>query len=318
MELKKIYKKIIKFAVIIASYGFIIIKLYRYKDIDNIVEQFFQFNHYNLFLLILVLLLMVANWSIESAKWKILVKHLEKITFFTSLKAVLSGVTVSIFTPNRVGEFGGRIFVLKKSNRVSAIFATIVGSFSQLIITIVVGLISLILLFIIFPEKIINIKFNNHLLIILLIFISGLIIYIYLNIDKCSKYIIKLPYIKRLKKYLKIISLYKKSELSEVLFISFIRYLVFLTQFYLLLKVFNVNINIVPAFISIGLVFLTMTAIPTITLAEIGIRGSVALFFFGMFSDEAVGIVSTSIVLWIINLAIPALVGSIIFYKFKI
>ncbi|MBE9468956.1 MAG: hypothetical protein IMY72_11655, partial [Bacteroidetes bacterium] len=91
----------------------------------------------------------------------------------------MSGVTVSIFTPNRVGEFGGRIFVLKRKNRVSAIFATIVGSFSQLIITIVVGLISLIVLFIFFPEKINNIKFNNQLLIILLIIVSVSILYIY-------------------------------------------------------------------------------------------------------------------------------------------
>ena len=106
--------------------------------------------------------------------------------------------------------------------------------------------------------------------------------------------------------------------MSKVLFISFFRYLVFLTQFYLLLQVFGVNINIIPAFISIGLIFLTMSAIPTVTLAEIGIRGSVAIYFLGMFSDEIVGIVSTSIMLWIINLAIPALVGSLVFYKIKI
>lgn len=318
MDFNKIYKKIIKLSVIIASYGFIIFKLYQYNEENNIIEQFYKFNCYSLFLLILVLFLMIVNWSIESAKWKILIKHLEKISFFTSLKAVLSGVTVSIFTPNRVGEFGGRIFVLKKRNRVSAIFATIVGSFSQLIITIVVGLISLIMLFIISPEKIIHIKFNNNFLIILLFIVCVSIIYIYLHLDKCLNFIIKLPYLKKTKKYIEIISSYNKKELLKILFISFIRYLVFLTQFYLLLLVFNVNIGIVPAFISIGLIFLAMTAIPTITLAEIGIRGSVALFFFGMFSDEIVGIISTSIVLWIINLAIPALIGSFIFYKFKI
>ena len=196
MKFKKLYKKIIKLAIIIASYGFIIIKLYRYKEIDNIVEQFSQFNYYNLFIFIIVLLLMVANWSIESVKWRILVKHLEIISFLTSLKAVLSGVTVSIFTPNRVGEFGGRIFVLRKKNRVPAIFATIVGSFSQLIITIAVGIISLILFFILFPEKVIDIKYNNHIFIILLVLISAFVIYIYFNIDKFSKYIIRLPYIK--------------------------------------------------------------------------------------------------------------------------
>lgn len=318
MELKKISKKIIKLTIIIASYGFIIIKLYHYNENSNIVEQFYKFTYYKFFIFIIVLLLMIVNWSIESVKWRLLVSRLEKISFLTSFKAVLSGVTVSIFTPNRVGEFGGRIFVLENKNRISGIFATIVGGLSQLIITIVAGIISLILLFALFPEKVFSIKYNNNILVFLLLIISVLIIYFYLNINKYSKYIIKLPYIKRFKKYIDILASYNKSELAKVLFISFVRYLVFVIQFYLLLYVFDVNINIIPAFISIGLIFLTMSAIPTVTLVEIGIRGSVALFFLGMFSGQVVGIVSTSIVLWIINLAIPALVGSFVFYKIKI
>ena len=35
-----------------------------------------------------------------------------------SLMAVFSGITISIFTPNRIGEYFGRVFILKKKEKV--------------------------------------------------------------------------------------------------------------------------------------------------------------------------------------------------------
>src|SRR3954463_14477474 len=57
----------------------------------------------------LALALMPGNWGLEARKWQVLLKPLERLTFFTSFKAILSGVAFSINTPNRIGEYGGRI-----------------------------------------------------------------------------------------------------------------------------------------------------------------------------------------------------------------
>ena len=46
-----------------------------------------------LFNLIVVVLLMVVNWSIEAIKWKISIKEIQKVSFFKALQAVLSGVS---------------------------------------------------------------------------------------------------------------------------------------------------------------------------------------------------------------------------------
>ena len=82
---------------------------------------------------------MLINWSFEAIKWKILIEKIQKIKFLTSLKAVMAGITVSAFTPNRVGEFGGRIFFLESQNRTKAIVLTFLGNVAQLLVTIVVG-----------------------------------------------------------------------------------------------------------------------------------------------------------------------------------
>src|SRR5690349_24659329 len=43
--------------------------------------------------LVVVIFLMIINWSIEAWKWKISIQRVQPITFLRSFKAVLSGVS---------------------------------------------------------------------------------------------------------------------------------------------------------------------------------------------------------------------------------
>ena len=90
--------------------------------------------HYSI--LIVIVLMMFLNWFLEALKWQFLIKKIEEISFSRSVRAVFSGITVSAFTPNRVGEYGGRVFCLEKADRIQAVFITIIGSMAQLITTI--------------------------------------------------------------------------------------------------------------------------------------------------------------------------------------
>jgi uncharacterized membrane protein YbhN (UPF0104 family) len=60
---------------------------------------------------ILVIVLMFVNWSLEALKWKISVQSVQPVSFFRSLKAIFSGVSFSVTTPNRTGEYLGRVFI---------------------------------------------------------------------------------------------------------------------------------------------------------------------------------------------------------------
>ena len=78
---------------------------------------------------------MLINWSIEALKWKISIRHIQRISFLRSFRAVLSGVSFSVNTPNRIGEYLGRVLYIEEGHRLQAISLTIVCSMSQLIIT---------------------------------------------------------------------------------------------------------------------------------------------------------------------------------------
>ena len=110
-----------------------------------------------------------------------------------------------------------------------------------------------------------------------------------------------------------------------MLLLSLLRYLVFSLQFYLLLKAFDLNLPYLKAMMLIGLVYLLVTIIPTIALSELGVRGSVSLFVFaiyleplGNWSDQAaLAVASASTILWLINLAFPALLGVLFVYSLR-
>ncbi len=88
----------------------------------------------------LALLLVFVNWGVEARKWQVLMKPVESIGFFNAFKAVLAGLAFSMNTPNRIGEYGGRVLYVHEGHRWKAFSLTIIGSFSQLIVTLAMGL----------------------------------------------------------------------------------------------------------------------------------------------------------------------------------
>ena len=118
-------------------------------------------------------------------------------------------------------------------------------------------------------------------------------------------------------KYNEVFSFYNPSELLEVLLYSVARYIVFTTQFFILLQIFTVNISYIDATILISAMFFVVSIIPTIAITEIGVRGAVALFLFGLVSTNVVGILSATFVMWVINLLLPALSGTAFIFTLK-
>ena len=118
-KIYKIYGLIIKTAIILLAFWFIYRRLFIKYNLDNTLRSFEGHFSQPFFIKIILLVfgLMIINWSIETFKWKFLISKIENVNFFKALIAVVSGVTVSIFTPNRIGEYAGRVFILEKADR---------------------------------------------------------------------------------------------------------------------------------------------------------------------------------------------------------
>lgn len=307
-----------KLLIVILSFGFIANKLFNEEQFGQIIQSAKNFNLLKQFVLFIVFILMIANWSVEALKWRLLIEKLQNINFLKSLKAIFSGITISIFTPNRTGEFAGRILSLKNENRVKAIFSTFIGSIAQLTITINLGFLAIGFIPVFYDGFFLSSIYTPSWLSILSILIIILITYFYFNIGKFKKFVLSIKFLKKYEVFYFTFFSYSKMELLKFLGLSLFRYLIFIVQFAILLWIFEVKLQFFDSVITLVLIYFTMTVIPTIALGEIGIRGSVSIFFLSKFTENLSAVFLASTSLWLINLAFPALIGSILIYKSKI
>jgi hypothetical protein len=266
---------------------------------------------------------MFANWSCEAMKWRVLIGHIQPISFLRAFRAILSGLSISLAmnTPNGAGEYVGRILYINEGNRLRAITLTLVGSISQLIVTMLFGTIGIFVLRSHFTKAInfatYTIKWSDALAYSSIAITIALII-VYFEIGVLTRFIKKIPFIAKYAFFIQKLQDFGWKELLKVLLISMLRYSVFVVQYLLLLQVYNVGISIVTSGWLITIMFLALAIIPTIALAELGVRGKLSIFLFGMFSTNTLGIVLTASSIWLINLVVPALAGSLFILGIKL
>ncbi|MCW3119911.1 MAG: hypothetical protein JWM28_3993 [Chitinophagaceae bacterium] len=267
---------------------------------------------------VFVMLLMGLNWSIEAWKWKLAVNKIQSISFGRAFKAILSGVSFSVSTPNRVGEYVGRVMYMQEGNRLRAISLSIICSMSQLIVTLVMGITGLIYMM---PEIYAAEFVSGFWVKVLLYGITAVLLFLtvfYFRLSWLVKWIDRIPGISRYAYLINAIENINATMLLQLLSLSVIRFFVFGIQYYLLFRLFGVEIGWWQGFWATSITFLLLAIIPTIALLEVVQRSTVALKIFGLLTTNELGIGLTTITVWFINLIIPALAGSLLILGIKI
>lgn len=269
-------------------------------------------------LILLVLVLMPLNWFFETKKWLALVEKIEPIALEDALKAVLAGLTFSMFTPNRVGEYGARIFMVSEGKRFMAVFATMVGVSSQWIVLIVGGWWGLIVAF-----SLDLIPIGDGLLGLLVgvgIVVSMLLFAFYFNMQAIVVYCLRFRWTKKWAGRFSESNFksYTLPELYLALGYSLLRYLIYSIQYLLLLYFFGFDATYLTTFLGITIVYLLQTGIPLPPSTGLLARGNIALLIFGYLSvteGMPAVILASTFSLWLINVVFPAIVGAIVIAK---
>ncbi len=259
--------------------------------------------------LIIAILLMPVNWAFETGKWRQLSQRFEPMSFWQGFRTVLGGVTFSIFTPNRIGEYGGRILFVRAKNNWKGVIATLVGSFSQLLVLLGLGLMGLIAFAYLHLPMDIPVL---GALVFLGIVLVGLLFFGFFNIDLVIPIARRLPFIHYLRRFAKDLVLlrnYQSSTLAKVLLYAFLRYLTYASQYYLMIRYFGIEIGLVNGLTCIATIFLLQTSIPLPPLMGLLVRGKVALHIWGFYGANELSILAATFGLWLLNLILPALLG---------
>lgn len=323
--LKPLQKQTIKYWIIAAKALMLLLLFLAiywqlfYNAKGNAISNAFnkQFAAKQIGYLLLAFVLVAFNFVCETQKWLLLTKLFYKLPFLRAYKAIFAGSTMAFFTPNRIGEYGGRVLFVPKKHIFETVAVTMVGGLAQQIITLLFGLVSLFILKDALLEKTLFTETQFRLISFINILLCVATLVIFFNVGFAIKIIAKINWLKKFAKKLKVLQQYQASNLINVLLWALVKYLVFSLQFYWLIMAFGVPFKFEFIWLSM-LSFLLQTLIPSISLFELGVRGNVVLFTFGAFTHLKIEILTASVTLWIMNLLIPAIIGAFFILKIKV
>ncbi len=301
---------LIKLAIVVGAFYFIYKKTIHNKTISltDFILQLEQIFSGNYKAIMYLFGFTIFNWFFEILKWKKLVSTIKNISILQATKQSLGSHTASLFTPNRIGEYGAKAFYFHKNKRKKIVLLNLISNVIQMIITVLFGIAGLVFLVTNYDVDLPIFRMRRlvyYLAIIIVsllggrFFISKKIRGFYLN--KIINFIKKLPKIIVVKAFL----------------FSIIRYFIFSHQFYFLLRLFGVETDYYTIVMLIFAMYIIASIIPSLPMFDWLIKGSVAVFIFSFVPINELIIVSITLLMWLLNFALPAIIGSYFVLNFK-
>jgi len=307
---KQFFFVLIKLSLVLGAFYFIFYKLTQNEalDFNLFLELVFQNKHFSILNIVFLIFLSSLNWFFEIKKWQVLVGSLLKTTFKTATRQTLGALTASLLTPNRIGDYGAKALFYHPKDRTKIVLANLFGNAIQMLITIIFGVIGLLLLT---KDYKLPIKFEYLLNIGLATIVCSIILYRVSSLNFFKKTTTKLHHFTLVLKQL------SQKIKYTILILSVFRYLVFSFQFYFIIILFGVDIAYIKAMIFITTMYLLSSIVPSIFIFDVVIKSSVAVYLFGLIHIDALPILCTTTLMWILNFVLPSCIGSYFVLKFK-
>ena len=302
---------LIKLSIVIGAFYFIYKKLADNEELDfHLFIQFLRENDtFSIKTIIFLVLLSVINWVLEILKWKTLVQTFQNISFKSAMEQSLGSLTASLFTPNRIGEYGAKAMYYKSIHHKKVVLLNLLGNVLQMGTTLIFGGVGLLFLNSSYELPIdyySTFRFLVILVIVALLAFFGM---------KSKTFRIKGLSIQRIIDHIHSIS---KANIMVAACLSILRYLVFSFQFYVLLKIFGVNVGYLNAMMVISSMYLLASIVPSLFIFDVVIKGSVAVYLFSIVGVNDFTTLSIITLMWMLNFVIPSVFGSYYVLNFNV
>ena len=256
------------------------------------------------YLFVLAILLMPVNWGLETLKWKLLLRT--DVSFARLLKSIIAGITVGFVTPGRTGEFIGRVMFLNDDNKSKVFYLSSIGGLAQTAASLIIGV------------PFVFIWRNDAFITEIVIGCAAVYLLVFLRFDLLNRLISSWSFLQRYGLIIEQGDLPRFGTQVWVLFLSFLRFGVYALQYVLLLEFFGLGTNKIALSTHTIVYLLAQTFSPLMPLLDFSYRGATALYVFNNFSTNNIAILSAVMVVWLINLVVPALVGYFFILKRKL
>lgn len=298
----------------------VIVYKYFYQDIRirDLYDEIGKVNTAQAFIyFLLAILLMPLNWFFESSKWRTLLKEVYLISHGSAFLSIIQGTSLGIITPGRIGEYGGRVIRLPKEYQAQGALATFICSLGQNMVNIICGLVA----FLFLQDRFLSGNHDYSILIIGVVFTLLVLVISFFFLKQLFQWLSsfsffnKRTFVQNLNDFLVPWNL--KSQFV-LLFFSALRYAVYLVQYIFVLMAFSVDISMSDMVFGIMMIFTIQTITPLTPLLQFAVRGGIAIAILGVLTNMHEQLLIASYSMWFMNLLIPALVGAVSLFWWKI
>jgi len=308
---KQFFIAIIKLSIIVGASYYIYNKLLNNENLDfsEFISFLTKIDAFSTKNIVFLLFLTIFNWFFEILKWRILVSTIKKISFFEALEQSLGGLTASLITPNRIGDYGAKAIYFEKQYRKRIVFLNLMGDVSQMTITTILGIIGVVIFYSTY-----DLDLNYQKILRIFIIIVIVVSFSIFGLQR-SRFKIKGFSIERLIEFIK--NLPQRIHISN-LGLSFIRYLIFSFQFYFFLQIFGVDIDYKSAMIVLSSSYLLASIVPSLAVFDVLIKTGAAVYLFSFLGVNELTILCISTLMWLLNFILPSMFGSYFVLNFKV
>lgn len=279
MNGKQRYITYISWALTIAAYIYIGYKIYTYDDWSSLSAHLDSADAIAYICGIVALGLMPVNMLMEAWRWQYLVggisiREAQRQVYFSKIAGQL--------TPYQLGEYPARGLLMKQTKWSELLSLGAVGSMTMTLAIAIVGVVPL--------------------LIWLIDGVSWSPNWWVIGITILAVVVVTLLLPRLLRRWVDISYTVLFASLGQ----SILRYLCWCVQLALVLRLFSLPIT-TEWLILIPTYYLLITLFPSISIAEVGVRGAAALWVFGTMEATLAGVL-----LWAINSLLPMLIGTFV------
>lgn len=305
---------VLKILLTVLALGYVGFRLWH--DRDSLQSALSGMNAGSAIWVVLAIVFLPLNIGLEATKWRKLVSPFyPEVTLFRALKAVLTGMATGIFTPNRLGEYAGRVLILPPGKRLEAVLVTFVDRLCQMIATLSFGLLALVAMSADDRGLLAGKLLGDPALVSMFYWVGvALLLIVWLIVWFPGILIRPIIWIFPKKKFAEHLQFalehLPSSTVRTVIVLSALRYLVFSAQYFFLLKAFQFEGGVLQAFPLIALIFLAKSVVPFLAFMELGVREIIAIAVFSLAGIGTGQAVSATFVLYLINILTPSVAGA--------
>lgn len=289
----------VKLLIVVGAFYFIYNQLASNDKLDW--EKFLILFHKNQSVggILFLLLLSFLNRYFEILKWQNLSQVVKPISIYEATKQVLAALTLGVFTPVGVGEYAGKALYFNRKDTKKIIFLNLICNGIQIVATGVFGILGMMLLgYWLWSFGIIGITIA---FLLFSYFTKKIKIKGYSTADLLDR-INEIP---------------KKIHRKNFL-LGMCRYLVFSHQYYFLFLAFDVDLSYTTLMATITTVYFLASVIPSFQFLDFALKGSLAVYFFGILGVNEWVVVFVTTLMWFLNIVLPVIIGSYFVMIFKI